>query len=320
MINFRELSTDGVQFEQLIRELLIRENYSINWTGIGPDGGRDLVLTEELNGSLSKKERKWIISCKHFANAGKTGRSVGLDDLGNLILDCQAINAEGYILACSTYPSSSVVRRLEEIEDNNKIFTRIWDGIEIEKRLLTPNTFGLIHTFFPTSSKEYKWKIYNAYSPSFWSASYKDYFFYLSSRDANIYPDLKSIETIIDIMERIDINVDRKSTEHNHILRPRSIFYDDKHCTHRVYLDYLLPHGTKKELIIKPDEIQDLLFNAFIKTDHKDINVPDWDIKYVEVSFHNDHYHSDHKDFYEPYIQNYNSGSPRSRLYSNYNY
>jgi hypothetical protein len=317
MINYRELPSDGIKFEQLIREIFITENYEAHWTGIGLDGGRDLIVTEVLIGNLSNRKRKWIISCKHFANAGKNGRSVGLDDLGNIVSDCQSINAEGYILACSTYPSSSVVRRLEEIENSHKIITKFWDGIEIEKRLLNPNTFGLIHTFFPESSKEYKWKIYNAYYPSFWSANYKDYFFYLSSRDANIYPNLKGIETIISLFERININLGNKSID-KHLLRLRSIYYDDKHCTHTVYLDYLYQRNCEKESIMKPNLIRDLLFHKFTDEDHEYINVPDWDIKYVEVSFHSEHFHKDHRNYYEPYIKNYESGSPRGRIFSEY--
>jgi hypothetical protein len=317
MINYRELPTDGIKFEQLIREIFIKENYETHWTGNGPDGGKDLVVTEDLIGNLSSRKRKWIISCKHFANASTNGRSVGLDDLGNLVSDCQANGAEGYILVCSTYPSSSVVRRLEEIENNHKIITKFWDGIEIEKRLLNPNTFGLIHTFFPESSKEYKWKIYNAYYPSFWSANYKDYFFYLSSRDANIYPNLKGIETIVSLFERIDINLYNNNLD-KHFLRLRSIYYDDKHCTHIVYLDYLYPSNCEEKSIMKPNIIRDLLFHKFTDEDHEYINVPDWDIKYVEASFHSEHFHKDHRNYYEPYVKNYQTGSPRGRIFSEY--
>tara|TARA_R110002124_G_scaffold65824_1_gene179894 strand:- start:2236 stop:3252 length:1017 start_codon:yes stop_codon:yes gene_type:complete len=321
MIDYRELPEDGIKFEQLTREIFIRENYETYWTGIGPDGGRDLIIIEKLTGNLSNSERKWLVSCKHTANAGKNGRSVGINELGNPVADCQAIKAEGYILVCSTYPSSSVVNRLEEIENNQNIITKIWDGVEIEKRLLNPNTFGLIHTFFPKSSKDYKWKIYNEYSPSFWSAGFKDYFFYLSSRDANIYPNLKGIETIISLLERIDINKDKgRDSYEEHLLRPRSIHFDDKHSTHMVYLDYLMPFNTNKNSIVRPSAIRDMLLEHFTGEDHKYVNVPDLDIKYVETSFTSDHFHPDHKKHYETYIPNFKSGSPRGNLYFGYEF
>jgi hypothetical protein len=117
MIDFKELPDDGIKFEQLIREILVLERFETHWTGVGPDGGRDLVIIEHLEGNLSDYKRKWLVSCKHYANSGK---SVGREDIGNIIDDCKSINAEGYILACSTQPSSSLVTRLDEIASNQK--------------------------------------------------------------------------------------------------------------------------------------------------------------------------------------------------------
>lgn len=64
MIDFKELPKDGVLFEQLIREIFLKEEFETHWTGVGADGGRDLIVTEILKGKLSKIERKWLISCK----------------------------------------------------------------------------------------------------------------------------------------------------------------------------------------------------------------------------------------------------------------
>jgi hypothetical protein len=112
MLNFKELPSDGIKFEQLIRELFIRSEFEVHWTGVGPDGGRDLVVTEKVTGPLAPFERKWLISCKHFAHSGK---SVGLEDVRDITDACRAVNATGFLLVCSTQPSSSVVRRLHEI-------------------------------------------------------------------------------------------------------------------------------------------------------------------------------------------------------------
>jgi hypothetical protein len=75
MLNFKELPVDGVAFEQLIRELLLRSEFEVHWTGVGPDGGRDLVVTEKAAGQLAPFQRKWLVSCKHHAHSGT---SVGL--------------------------------------------------------------------------------------------------------------------------------------------------------------------------------------------------------------------------------------------------
>lgn len=309
MIDFKELPEDGVKFEQLIRELLVLEGFETHWTGVGQDGGRDLVVTEKLKGDLSEHERKWLISCKHTANSGK---SLGREQAGNISEDCRAINAEGYILVCSTQPTTSLVTRLEEIEKNQNIITKVWDSIEIEKRLLKPNTFNLIHTFFPESSKNYQWKIYNAFSPAFWAANYREYFFYMSCRHSNTYPYLESIETIISLMERVPIFKDVEEGWDSHYLRLRAVYYDDKHCTHIAYIDYIYPKGTKEDDILNPKELNNFLFSSFTKEDHDVMNVPSWDVRYLQESTESDSFQLDHKSYYEPYLKEFEKGMKRN--------
>ncbi|RYJ44287.1 restriction endonuclease [Flavobacterium beibuense] len=314
MIDFSELPDDGIKFEQLIREILIREGYDTHWTGIGPDGGRDLIITEVLNGPLSKTTKKWVVSCKHYANSG---RSVGREELGSPVEDCLSIKADGYILVTSTQPSAPTVTRLEEIGNNNNITTLFWDSIEIEKKLLNPNTFSLIHTFFPVSCKQYQWQIYNANSPSFWAANYKQYFLYMSSRDANAYPNLKGIETIVSLIERVEIY--KGDEYHSHDLRVRAVYYDDKHCVHTVFMDYLYDRRSE-EHIVSPDKIYHQLTSKFTTEDHKYVNQPDWDLNYVEASFTSDHFHPDHKDYYLPFLRNFETGSFRGKSLSDMAY
>ena len=308
MIDFTELPEDGVKFEQLVRELLVLEGFETHWTGVGQDGGRDLVVTEILKGELSEYKRKWLISCKHTANSGK---SLGRDQAGNISEDCKAIGAEGYICVCSTQPTTSLVTRLSEIEQTQNIITKFWDSIEMEKRLLKPNTFNLIHTFFPESSKRYKWRIYNAFSPAFWAANFKDYFFYLSCRHSNTYPYLESVETIVSLMEKIPIYTDKENGWDSHYLRLRAVYYDDKHCTHIAYVDYIFPRGADRNTILKPKELNDLLFNAFTKKEHKIMNLPTWDILYLEESTGSDSFQLDHKRYYEPYLKEFERGNAR---------
>ncbi len=121
MLDFTELSEDGIKFEQLIRELLVLEGHETHWTGVDPDGGRDLVITEKLVGELSEYKRKWLVGFKHLTNSGK---SIGSELLGNIAGDCSAIGAEGFILVCSTQPTASLVTRLEGIQSTQRFITR----------------------------------------------------------------------------------------------------------------------------------------------------------------------------------------------------
>ena len=310
MIDFKELPEDGVKFEQLIREILVLEGFETHWTGVGQDGGRDLIIIERLEGILSTYERKWLISCKHTANSEK---SIGREQAGNISEDCKAIGADGYILVCSTQPTSSLVTRLSEIQQSQNIITRFWDSIEIEKRLSKPNTFGLIHTFFPVSSKNYLWKIYNAFSPSLWAANYKDYFLYLSCRHSNKYPYLESVEIIARIIEEVPIYKDEKWGFDSHYLRLRGVYYDDKHCTHIGYFDYIYPKKSEK-YVINPSLLNQILFKLFTAEDNKVMNVPDWDVLYLEESTLSDSFQLDHKRFYENHIKKFENGGSRRKF------
>src|SRR5439155_18878911 len=118
------------------------------WTGKGADQGRDILITERSTGPLGPFSRKWLVQCKHLAHSGK---SVGRNDLGSIVDDCRQVGAEGYLLACSTQPSASLVTKLNELAaiPQNRLATRIWDSVDLEKLLSGPRSFALGHIFFP---------------------------------------------------------------------------------------------------------------------------------------------------------------------------
>lgn len=309
MIDFTELPTDGTAFEQLVREILLIGDLHPQWTGKGPDQGRDIIATERISGSLAPFERRWLVQCKHFAHAGK---SVGRDDLGSVIDDCRQAGVSGYLLACSTQPSSALVTKLKEIESNdaNGIITRIWDSVDIEKRIREPRSFALGHLFFPSSFAATPWRIYNDGSPNRWTANYKSYFLHLSSRISASYPDLAECEYIFGRLESIRPN------ESYECIRPRAVFYDDKHHDFTVYADYLVPHDQEPSL--KPSD-----FNAILDDGqglHSDglcmWHMTQWDIELRRIAPYSDHYNVDHYDFYVPYRGTYQIGSPRRSFIS----
>jgi hypothetical protein len=137
MLDFRELPQDGQAFEQLIREILFSQGLHVQWSGVGPDGGRDLICHETTKGTFITSTRTWLVQCKHFAHAG---RSVGVDDLDDIVTSCTQHGATGYLLACSTQPSSAVVNRLEGVSASqlNPITATYWDSITLERLLSAP--------------------------------------------------------------------------------------------------------------------------------------------------------------------------------------
>lgn len=95
--------------------------------------------------------------------------------------DCDANKATGYILVCSTYPSSTVVNELEAIEKESNITTCFWDYATIERILMRPSNWSLINTFFPNSAKCMGIQVAQI-EPDFWRIFYNGYVFYYSLR------------------------------------------------------------------------------------------------------------------------------------------
>ncbi|SDK21265.1 restriction endonuclease [Sediminibacillus albus] len=302
VIDFKELPEDGILFEQLIREIFIREGFEIHWTGVGPDQGKDLVLIEKASGPFSRFERKWLVECKHKAISGK---SLGINEINSMVDSCRSIGAEGYLLACSTQPTSGLVKRLEDTQQASGILFKYWDSIEIEKRLFQPNSFPLIHMFFSNSSSKVGWRIYNSESPSFWAANYKDYFVYLSSRVSMTFPDLRDVENIFKIIESAP------KLPENQTLRPRAIHFDNKHEQYTVYVDYLVDNEDR--IILKPSQLNKYFKDGqgLYSDNEYSWYLTNWDIKLVKENHLSDHYHLDGKMYYEPFMQDFKGGSYR---------
>lgn len=296
--------------------MLWREGYEASWTGVGPDGGRDIVFTEPLSGNLSCYNRKWLVSCKHNAHSGG---AVSRDAVANIVDTCRSINAEGFILACTTHPSSSLMIRLNEIQENNNIITKVWDGVELEKKLTQPHCYPLLNIFLPNCKLNQKWTIYNTNSPSFWAANYRGYFFYMGSRKANTFPSLADIDVIINKLEEIPLPDSGNQWTH-HMLRLRAVYYDDRNEQYRVYFDYIFPNENRDFLIfgnnskfIQPDEFEKRLENGEgLYSDNLmswDLTV--WDAVYITDDQMSESFSPDAKKYYKPYIRDFELGLER---------
>lgn len=304
MIDFKELPSDGVAFEQLVRELLFVAGLAPEWTGKGVDEGRDLLAEETAIGPIGSFRRRWLVSCKHFSHSG---RAVGVRDLPSIRDDCSRVNADGFLLACSTIPSSGVIKKLAEISSipSNRLVTAVWDGVELQKRLYAPQGFPLAHLFFSRSMARTPWRIYNTGSPSNWTAHFKQYFLHLGCRDSGQYPDLSAVEVIIERLEKI------KPRGIDETIRPRAAYFDDKHSQFMVFADYLIPENASPSLT--PRDFDRVLhdWRPLLKIENTGVYPTGWDVLLVRARMQSDHYHQDHKDYYEKYLDSFKTGIPR---------
>lgn len=303
MLNFKELSTDGNDFELLIRELLFEKGFDVYWSGKGPDGGRDLLCIETLDSTIAPNQRTWLVQCKHTAHSGK---AVGTGDLDDIIDSCAHHNVDGYLLVCSTYPSSTVVDRLNGITDNknHKITATYWDSVKIERMLNTPKTWTVAQQFFPISANERGWKIYATETQNHWIVTFEGYYFHLKNR-ISPYAEI-NLDIIAEKLEFIG----KVKLLSNHYLRIRAVYYDDKNTNYHWYIDYLYPTG--EDPIATGSSIEDFLYNSNIFHDGLGHYIDVYCYQFLPTS---DYFDKDHYDYYTPYLYEFQSGQSRPKQY-----
>ncbi|MBY0091425.1 restriction endonuclease [Priestia aryabhattai] len=303
MLDFKELPVDGNDFELLIRELLFKMGFRVYWSGKGADGGRDLICIEESKSAFMSTEKRWLIQCKHTAHSEK---SIGIKDLDDILGSCAQHKAKGYLLVCSTYPSSGVVNRLEGISSSTEGFSATyWDSITIERLLKTPYTWPIAQRFFPKSSNNEGWQVYATERPNHWLINFEGYYFHLSNRIQSIVDmHLDSIRDRIREMESIIV-------PDKHLLRLRAAYYDDKNGNYQWYIDYLYPYDENP--VVNQYSIKRELGDGYVLGDGQ---VHYFDVHSYQYNGLSDHYDPDHYKFYDPYLRDFLDGSNRSPQYS----
>lgn len=300
MIDFTELSQDGDAFELLMRELLSHRGLEVYWTGRGPDGGKDLICSERMVGNFDVSIKRWVVQCKHNAHSGSAVSCSDIDSIENI---CGANEADGYLLACTTYPSSTLMTMLHDINKRGKISVQVWDCIQIEKELQLPQNWDIANTFFPISMKKKGIQV-SYISTNFWYLSFKGFAFYLSARiSANYVYFIEYIEKCLD-----DLHERNNSLPEDFRIRVRGIYVDDKNTNFYVYVDFMIPSNSSKAIFQKSEKI--------LKKYAWDVNTIDgicfmYDIAEVRFLPYSDHFDPDARGYYEPYIEIMKSGRER---------
>nr|WP_322624063.1 hypothetical protein [uncultured Flavobacterium sp.] len=152
MIDFKEIPQDGEEWELFARDFLQSLGYYIESSiDRGPDGKKDLIVSEQLKGNLGNYKLKWLVSCKHFANR-KNSNSVKENDEPNVLERVKSFDCDGFIGFYSTVASSGLNTRLTQLKDNNNIKDfRIFDYKLIENLLIRIGYSNLLMRYFPKS-------------------------------------------------------------------------------------------------------------------------------------------------------------------------
>ncbi len=155
MIDFTEIPHTDDSWELFARDFLLERGFYIESPpDRGPDGGKDLLVTEEIKGSVNKYRFRWLVSCKHFA---KSGKSVSEKHEPNIIERLKAFRADGFIGFYSTIPSSGLNSRLQALRKEGHIRDYyIFDHKIIESHLVTVGYSNLMLRYFKESYKTIK--------------------------------------------------------------------------------------------------------------------------------------------------------------------
>jgi hypothetical protein len=151
-IDFDEISS-WREFEELVADYfrIIKEEskymteVDIKPTGVGSDGGRDILVTFRLTDEVDSFERKWVVQCK-FHNAAITKAILSSVNIPSLIHE---YGANGYLLVCKNDITSKVSDMFENLnrECLFKYKYRFWTGEDFKSRLLPK--YSLIQRYFP---------------------------------------------------------------------------------------------------------------------------------------------------------------------------
>jgi hypothetical protein len=152
-IEFDEIS-NWQGFEDLVADYFrgIKEqksivNISVEQSGEGTDGGRDILVTFQLTDSIVPFQRKWVVQCKFY------DKSVSKAELAKINIPTliHEYGADGYLLVCKGNVTSTVSAMFESLREKCKMgySYMIWTGNEFINQLYIQPPRPLIQKHFP---------------------------------------------------------------------------------------------------------------------------------------------------------------------------
>ena len=155
MLDYNEIREDTDLWELFCRDYLEQLGFFIEVPpDRGADGGRDLLITEDVSGLIHRYKFRWLVSCKHFSHSN---RSVSEKDEPNIQERLDSFNADGFIGFYSTLASSGLNQRLTMLRQNGKIKDyKIFDGKFIEREAMKIGFSQIILRYMPESYKVFR--------------------------------------------------------------------------------------------------------------------------------------------------------------------
>ncbi|MBS1597326.1 MAG: hypothetical protein JST75_03815 [Bacteroidetes bacterium] len=116
-------------------------------SGIGPDGGTDILVDFILSDYINQFTRTWVIQCK-FHNEPISPKKISEINIPTLI---HSNNACGYLLICKSRPTTSLTKLFQNLKEQTMHFQykyEIWSGEEFKNKLILGHP-SIHQQFFP---------------------------------------------------------------------------------------------------------------------------------------------------------------------------
>jgi len=170
----------------------------------------------------------------------------------------------------------------------------------LERLLSTPENWGIAQRFLPISSNAEKWDISRTTQPNSWVVNYRGHHIILNNRIGSSTYSHFSIKNRVSDIEKLKLGT-------NQFLTIRSIYYDDKGGAYLYYIDYMLPHSSRKRWDTR--SIARALGEDYALDDGQIYRFDIRTVRYISAS---DHYDPNHYDYYVPYTGSFLVGERRA--------
>ena len=145
---FENLATSF--FEKISKDKNDAIEVFVEPSGTGSDGGRDILVTANVNDSFVSYKRKWVVQCKFY---DKDLSKSELSDI-NIPSLIHEHGADGYLLICKKGVTSPLSNQFEEFRKTcrlNKNYL-IWTGSQFLDKLILHK--DILQRYFPLYFKE----------------------------------------------------------------------------------------------------------------------------------------------------------------------
>lgn len=116
-------------------------------SGIGTDGGRDILVTFKVSDTVTTFERRWVVQCK-FHKSNISTKQISDINIPTLL---HSYKACGYLLICKQKPTSKLTELFERLENNCRFENKysIWSGEQFKRLLIVKSQKELLQQYFP---------------------------------------------------------------------------------------------------------------------------------------------------------------------------